>query len=45
VPSSKGPCPSGIRISRRATVPGRQRWGFFTPPKDLVRLCAAFVAR
>jgi hypothetical protein len=22
-----------LRISRRATVPGRKRWGFFTPPR------------
>ena len=21
-----------LRISRRATVPGRKRWGFLTPP-------------
>ena len=34
-----------LRISQRATVPGRQRWGFFMPPKDLPRLHAAFVAR
>jgi hypothetical protein len=34
-----------LQISRRATVPGCQRWGFFTPPKDLARLRAAIVAR
>ncbi len=34
-----------LRISRRAMVPGRQWWGFFTPPTDLARLRAAIVAR
>jgi hypothetical protein len=34
-----------LRISQRATVPGRQRWGFFMPPMCLPCFCAAFVAR
>ena len=34
-----------LRISRRATVPRHQWWGFFMPPKDLARFRAAFVAR
>jgi uncharacterized membrane protein YedE/YeeE len=33
-----------LRISRRATVPGRKRWGFFTPPVAGADLRAALVA-
>lgn len=33
-----------LRISRSATVPGRKRWGFFTPPVAGCDLRAAFVA-
>ncbi|OQU87918.1 hypothetical protein SORBI_3003G367401 [Sorghum bicolor] len=33
-----------LRISRSATVPGRKRWGFFTPPVAGADLRAAFVA-
>merc|ERR1719486_1677760 len=33
-----------LRISRRATVPGRYRWGFFTPPVAGADLRAALVA-
>ena len=32
------------RISRRATVPGRYLWGFFTPPVAGADLRAALVA-
>lgn len=33
-----------LRISRRATVPGRKRWVFFTPPDAGADFLAAFVA-
>ncbi|PNT76630.1 hypothetical protein BRADI_1g50821v3 [Brachypodium distachyon] len=33
-----------LRISRSATVPGRKRWGFFTPPVAGADFRAAFVA-
>ncbi|KAL5656485.1 hypothetical protein ACJX0J_035804, partial [Zea mays] len=33
-----------LRISRSATVPGRKRWGFFTPPVAGADLRAALVA-
>ncbi|XBI07439.1 hypothetical protein VPH35_135345 [Triticum aestivum] len=33
-----------LRISRRATVPGLKRWGFFTPPVAGADLRAALVA-
>ena len=33
-----------LRISRRATVPGRYRWGFFTPPVAGALFRAALVA-
>merc|ERR1719174_2014563 len=33
-----------LRISRRATVPGRYLWGFFTPPAVGALLRAALVA-
>ncbi|KAL7083543.1 hypothetical protein ACP275_14G170500 [Erythranthe tilingii] len=33
-----------LRISRRATVPGRKRWGFFTPPVAGADFLAALVA-
>merc|ERR1712224_951651 len=33
-----------LRISLRATVPGRYLWGFFTPPVDGADLRAALVA-
>ncbi|CAA6667643.1 unnamed protein product [Spirodela intermedia] len=33
-----------LRISLRATVPGRKRWGFFTPPVAGADFLAALVA-
>ncbi|OEL31418.1 histone H3.2, partial [Dichanthelium oligosanthes] len=33
-----------LRISQSATVPGRKRWGFFTPPVAGADLRTAFVA-
>lgn len=32
----------GVRVYRRATVPGRYRWGFFTPPVVGADFLAAF---